>query len=342
MVKIFSPNYRVTYAVLSNGGYFGESCLLRQKLRACNVKSVTYCDCFELSKRDFYDTMKVGVCVGVCERESERGRERERENSAEHTRHPHTHLNPSPQAFPDAKDQILRGIARDIKRKVEENRRVTANLKDRAKLFEYLKIQGKLSEVTLTLGTDHTAKPFHIQFGTWSGVGWGGVGWGRVGEGRRRPPTTADHPDDGPTEADGHHHVTIAPSLSHSTHPHPWSPRHRFSVDQGQGAAGAGAPGLDLVQRPGQLGAPRLGAPHPAHDRLQRSVHPVPYRVHAGRVFLHRRLVPRPGLCRRHGAWEGRARRGASEARASEMRAKAERSKPPPFPPKLPPFVHHS
>ena len=58
-VHISSPNNVITYAVLSEGDCFGESCLLTKiTVRCSNVKCFSYCDCFELSKDDFNETLE--------------------------------------------------------------------------------------------------------------------------------------------------------------------------------------------------------------------------------------------------------------------------------------------
>jgi CRP-like cAMP-binding protein len=88
-VHISSPNDVITYAVLGEGDCFGESCLLTKlRVRCSNVKCFSYCDCFELSKDDFNETME---------------------------------------AFPEQKETILLNVKRELDRKVKFNQNLTLN-----------------------------------------------------------------------------------------------------------------------------------------------------------------------------------------------------------------------
>lgn len=58
-VMVFSEHpEKIPLNILTKGDYFGESCLLSGAARVANVKALTYCDCFVLTKDDFLDVME--------------------------------------------------------------------------------------------------------------------------------------------------------------------------------------------------------------------------------------------------------------------------------------------
>jgi CRP-like cAMP-binding protein len=50
---VMSADGRMTYAVLSNGDYFGEACLLKAEKRSATIRALSYCDCLILSRKKF-------------------------------------------------------------------------------------------------------------------------------------------------------------------------------------------------------------------------------------------------------------------------------------------------
>ncbi|GMH89258.1 hypothetical protein TrVE_jg3161 [Triparma verrucosa] len=56
-VIISSFDKKVSYTMLEEGDYFGETCLLGATTRMATVYAVTYCDCFVLSKDDFNEVL---------------------------------------------------------------------------------------------------------------------------------------------------------------------------------------------------------------------------------------------------------------------------------------------
>ena len=51
--RVTSPDGKLTYAVLTQGDYFGEGCLLKAEKRSAAIKAMGYCDCFVLNREDF-------------------------------------------------------------------------------------------------------------------------------------------------------------------------------------------------------------------------------------------------------------------------------------------------
>lgn len=56
-VVVTTEDGKIPFCTLTNGDYFGESCLLGATVRIAAVKALTYCDCFVLSKDDFNSAM---------------------------------------------------------------------------------------------------------------------------------------------------------------------------------------------------------------------------------------------------------------------------------------------
>ena len=57
LVIVSNDDKTVSYGQLSDGDYFGETCLVGATTRMATVYAVTYCDCFVLTKDDFNEVM---------------------------------------------------------------------------------------------------------------------------------------------------------------------------------------------------------------------------------------------------------------------------------------------
>ena len=96
-VRVTSADGGMTFAVLTQGDYFGEACLLKAAKRMAAVRAIGYCDCFVLTRQAFDGVLS---------------------------------------SFPGEYDKLVRELNKTLEKKKVQNAMVQTNFKDHPKLSQ--------------------------------------------------------------------------------------------------------------------------------------------------------------------------------------------------------------